>query len=149
VSTADFAFPKPQRPAAKERRPWKRNPKPELSPADAEWVGFVHQEPCVGIADFAGHKCWSPDDENPIDASHVGRRGGVALKGPWTHTIPKCRRLHMQLHALSGPFKGWTREQLRSWGMAHVRRLDAKFRARDLGAPSQAEAPAPPDGSPA
>lgn len=130
MSTEGFAFPKPQRPARKEPKPRRWKPKREHTDEESAWLDAIHREPCVGIADFPGHVCWSPDADNPIDASHVGPRGGIARKGPWTNTIPKCRRLHMQLHALSGPFKGWTRERLRSWGMAHVRRLAAKFAGR-------------------
>lgn len=133
MSTEGFAFPKPQRPAKKERKQRTFKPRREHSPEESAWLDRVHREPCVGIADFPGHVCWSPDADNPIDASHVGLRGadaGMGLRGTWLRTIPKCRRLHMQLHALSGPFKGWTRERLRSWGMAHVRRLAKKFAGR-------------------
>lgn len=29
--------------------------------------------------------------------------------------IPLCHRCHMALHALGGPFKGWTRKRMRDW----------------------------------
>lgn len=41
--------------------------------------------------------------------------GGVGLKAPDSCAIDLCDGHHRDLHSLSGPFKGWTRDQLRDW----------------------------------
>lgn len=37
--------------------------------------------------------------------------------------LPMCHGCHMALHALSGPFKGWSGDYLRSWERSQLERL--------------------------
>ncbi len=59
-----------------------------------------------------GHECYGP-----IEAHHAGRKPGMGMKAHDMTCIPLCRGHHTGagIHALHGPFKGWTRAQVREW----------------------------------
>lgn len=44
----------------------------------------------------------------------------MGLKADDRDTLPLCLRCHHDLHALSGSFKGWSKQQLRDWQVAQV-----------------------------
>lgn len=41
--------------------------------------------------------------------------GGMGLKTNDRSTMPLCVKDHSDFHRLSGRFKGWTKEQVRTW----------------------------------
>jgi len=51
-----------------------------------------------------------------IEAHHAGRRPGIAMKAHDETCIPMCHQHHvLELHALAGVFRGFTKETLRAW----------------------------------
>lgn len=100
-------------------------------PAYLDWI---RKQGCCGF-DIPGHVCWSPNPkEHPVDASHTGDKPAAYVKADDYTAISKCRRLHIQWGALSGPFKGWTQARLKRWARSHVRRLRAKYLAEKAAA---------------
>ena len=95
---------------------------------DPQYLAWVRSQPCVG-REFPAHECWGP-----IDASHTGRKPAAYVKAGDQTAIPKCRRLHIQWHAWSGPFKGWDAGWRALWATTHLNRLhEAYHRVLELG----------------
>ena len=57
------------------------------------------------------HQCGRP----PPSEAHHRTGAGMGLKAKDDLTMPLCPTCHVEFHALSGPFKGMTREQARAW----------------------------------
>lgn len=75
---------------------------------DPKYLSRVRQLPCCMCG------AWPPNQ------SHHLTGGGMALKTSDGSTIPLCFKDHHDLHALAGRFKGWTKEQLRTWQQTKV-----------------------------
>jgi hypothetical protein len=54
-----------------------------------------------------------------VEAHHAGRRG-MARKAHDDTTVPLCSAHHAAFHANTGPFKRWTKAQLRAWAAAAI-----------------------------
>lgn len=77
------------------------------SKADAAFLAFVRRQPCAMTG-----------AQPPSHAHHPRTGTGTALKPHDSTAIPLSLVAHHDLHALSGAFKGWKREQLREWERA-------------------------------
>lgn len=67
--------------------------------------------------------CGEPPGRDGNHCHHRIGKGadkGVALKVSDRDTMPLCWKCHTHLHALSGPFKGWSGEQLRLWQLGKI-----------------------------
>ncbi len=53
------------------------------------------------------------------EAHHI-TGAGMSLKAPDDQTFPLCPWHHLELHSLSGYFKGWDGERLRNWQLEQV-----------------------------
>lgn len=89
---------------------------------DKRYTTWIQGLPC--------RKC----HERPCTAHHPTQHrhtGHDARRAHDRFTIPLCNApngCHMQLHRLSGPFKGWTRERLQAWENEQIAMLRAQFR---------------------
>lgn len=66
--------------------------------------------PCIGV----------------VHVHHTPGRKGLGQRNSDDTGKPLCAGHHTQRHALSGPFKGWTKATIREWEertSAHYRRL--------------------------
>ncbi len=79
---------------------------------------------------ITGFDCCAPQCEakapsHPHHHSLTGERG-TAQKPHDSYCMPLCFVSHRDLHSLSGPFKGWSKAQLKDWQderVAHFRSL--------------------------
>jgi hypothetical protein len=96
----------------KTGRPMARSPikrgRPVLEHGDSRYRAWVQRQPCCAPG------CTQPA---PSQAHHHNLMGaGVARKAHDRYAMPLCVEHHVfGLHALAGPFKGWTRAQLKLW----------------------------------
>lgn len=67
--------------------------------------------------------CWGP-----IQCMHLGRRNGMGSKGSDRNVAPGCSAHHRMQEDYSGPFKGWTLEQMLEWCATQVARASAALR---------------------
>lgn len=51
----------------------------------------------------------------PPNEAHHRTGAGMGLKHNDRDTMSLCFKDHRDLHALAGRFKGWTKEQVRTW----------------------------------
>ena len=73
---------------------------------DPKRLARIRELPCC--------KCGgSPSD--PHHPTYLRHTGKDAKRAHDRYAIPMCFTCHRALHDLNGPFKGWTREQLREW----------------------------------
>lgn len=86
--------------------------------ADAIYLAYVHRLRCCARDIAPGTRC-----RGGIVAHHPRHHApGVGRKAPDIFAISLCDGHHKELHALSGAFKGWKRDQLRSWQDGWVER---------------------------
>ncbi len=82
-----------------------------------QYLDWVRNQPCI----FEGGDC-----EGPVCAHHE-QGHGLALKAPDDRTMALCHRHHMDLHALRGRFKGWTKAQRKQWEAEMVEKYRALY----------------------
>lgn len=95
----------PLKRAGMKRRPRKVRPAHLEDKPYREWIATL---PCRAPG------CTSKPPSHPHHHSLTGLRG-TSQKPPDSYCMTLCFRSHRELHSLSGPFKGWTREQLKQW----------------------------------
>jgi hypothetical protein len=63
------------------------------------------------------HVCWNSPDVEPgqVECHHAGKKPGMGIKADDDTGIPLCSLAHRQCESYSGPFRGWTGEQMRGW----------------------------------
>jgi hypothetical protein len=66
--------------------------------------------------------CWGPSDPE-----HQREGVGMGQKASDRDAWPCCRTHHGQRHDLSGVFKGWTREQMRSFIRDRIAEANAAY----------------------
>jgi hypothetical protein len=81
---------------------------------DARYLEWVRTLPCC--------RCARPPRSHP----HHKTVPGIARKAHDHDAMPLCPLCHHDFHALCGPFKGWTRDQLRLWQELHVGTTQAR-----------------------
>ena len=84
-------------------------PKPQKAKRDNAYMRIVRTLPCLGATIDPHHVCSSR-----VDAAHVGKHHSNR-KADDNTTVPLDHKLHLQMHSLSGPFKAWTKAELRAW----------------------------------
>lgn len=57
-------------------------------------------------------RCGAPP---PSQVHHHTAHRGLGQRSSDLYAMPLCHGHHMQLHSLSGPFRGFTKERLRAW----------------------------------
>ena len=67
-------------------------------------------------------RCWGP-----TDPEHQRQGVGMGQKASDRDAWPCCRTHHDQRHDLSGVFKGWTREQMRSFIRERIAEANAAY----------------------
>jgi hypothetical protein len=93
---------------------------------DLEYTDHLHQQACSMI----GHgQCIGV-----IHVHHAPGRKGIGQRNPDDTGKPLCAGHHTQRHALSGPFKGWTKETIRKW----ERETAERYRRLYLGTDEEA-----------
>ena len=102
--------------------------KPTKRIRDRAYMAAVRQLPCCARRLSA---CGTGPLGGRPEADHASRNHGANRKGDDTDTIPMCGLHHAHRTNRSGPFKHWTREQMREWcreQIAATRRLVAVSR---------------------
>lgn len=64
------------------------------------------------VAALPCYRCGAPP---PSQVHHHTAHRGLGQRSDDVYAMPLCARCHESLHALSGPFRGWTKERLRAW----------------------------------
>lgn len=75
--------------------------------------------------------CWGR-----LECAHLGRRNGMGSKGSDHETGPLCTGHHQDQEADTGPFVGYSREQMLAWGLkaaARARAIIDYRRANTIG----------------
>lgn len=73
-----------------------------------------------------------PADCDAAEAHHPRQYApGLATKAPDDTVIAICSRHHRDLHALTGPFKGWSRARLQAWERERVAEHRAMYEGRE------------------
>ncbi len=124
-------------PMARRRRPLRqrspnRRPRPDADPAYLTWLRR-HACACPQLPRHPGGDPHHPRHELG------GGAVGANLKSSDHRAVPLSRQHHRDIHALAGPFRGWTKQQVHDW-------LDVKaveLRAEYLGLPPRQSEPAP------
>ena len=79
---------------------------------DEKHLARLRQLPCCRCAKSA-----------PCEAHHP-TGAGMAMRDHDHEAMPLCMQCHRDLHGLCGVFKGWKREQLKTW----QREMSDKYR---------------------
>jgi len=121
----------PKRWGIRPRRP-RRLDKPQSDPARLEWV---REQPCLVPELLLSHgregasalmfsiaRC-----RGRTEACHEGRKPGMAMKCDDALTLPMCSAHHRQWTDHTGIFKGWTKEQRRSWADERIAETTARY----------------------
>lgn len=68
----------------------------------------------------------------PSEAHHHNLRGaGIGRKAPDRNAMPLCTPHHVPgIHAIAGPFGGWSKDELRAWQDQRVLALQARWAKR-------------------
>jgi hypothetical protein len=86
--------------------------------------------------------CRAPIAPHPGGDAHHARHDehgaslGGHLKAPDRRAISLCRCCHNDLHALAGPFKGWTRKGVRDFVDAQIAQQRAEYLRQQNPRPS-------------
>lgn len=95
---------------------------------DPDRLAWIRTLPCCAPGAPSG--CYSR-----TEAHHAGK-SGMGQRPHDDTAIPICMGHHVPcLHGIAGPFKGWTRADLRAWEdekIAHYRALWEKRQQADL-----------------
>lgn len=75
--------------------------------ADPAYLAFVRTLECCA-------KGWGRC-EGVIEANHARKGVGMGRKAPDRETFPLCHKHHAEWHDANGTFKGWLREQRRTF----------------------------------
>lgn len=108
--------------------------------APESWWLFVKQLPCFVAVTYAGTgaRPRTPCSREPLrDADHMGNRfsqGDGTRAHDWT-CAPMCHDHHMERHALTGAFKGFTGEHMRAFCASAVEWTHNRARAAGIVIP--------------
>lgn len=100
------------------RRP-RRLDKPQSDPARLDWV---RMQQCAVAPRTGFARC-----NGLTEACHEGRKPGMAMKCPDAETMPMCTLHHRQWTDHTGLFKGWTKEQRRTWADERIAETTARY----------------------
>ena len=88
--------------------------KARRNPAYVTWVRSLF---CV-LSSL--RECWGRTEPH-----HAGKKPGVGLKAADDTCIPLCVRHHRELEDKSGFFKGWAKDEMRTWEDAMIAETQA------------------------
>lgn len=104
---------------------------------DEAYLAWVRLQPCSisrWIDRNEGHVCPSTrfygssfTCSGPTDPDHKRQGVGAGKRASDRDAWPVCRRHHGDRHALTGVFKGWTREQMREFIDARIAEANAAY----------------------
>lgn len=94
---------------------------------DVTYMMWVKRQPCAAHR-LVPDLCEACACYGEVQADHAGRRG-MGQKADDRTCIPLCRRHHDCRSSFSGPFKGWTQDQMRAWIADTVRDTRAAYEA--------------------
>lgn len=95
-----------------------RFPKPKKRERDVDYMLRVKELPCL-MAYLGG--C-----AGVVEADHVGE-SAVGTKSHDRETVPMCSLDHRHRHAFTGPFRGWTKEEMREWRKWAIRHTQGRL----------------------
>lgn len=101
-------------------------PKPQKPKRDKAYMLLVKSLPCLGYSVEANHVCGTWGSGN--DAAHQGDHHSNRKASDDT-TVSLCSRIHHQMHHLSGPFKNWTKAELRAWREWAIRETQERIKS--------------------
>lgn len=84
---------------------------------DLHYQAWLRRQPCARC----GKRC-------TVSVHHHTGRRGLGQRASDESAMPLCPACHMGLHDNNGPFKGWTREQLRAWQDEQCTQHRARYR---------------------
>lgn len=95
---------------------------------DTGYLSWLRRQPCC--APGAPHP-----GGDPHHATHLENGGGVGMgiRGHDHRAIAMCRKCHIDLHALKGPFRDWVRQEVRDWVDARI--VESRARYEKSGEP--------------
>lgn len=73
---------------------------------DDDYTAWVRRQRCR----VPGQTC-----TNPAEVHHPRHNVGLAQRAHDHRALALCHQHHADLHALSGPFKGWVRDMVRAY----------------------------------
>lgn len=85
---------------------------------DPTYLEAVRRMPCL----FEGGDCLGS-----VVTHHTGKRPGMGMKCSDEEAVPLCLQHHLDFHGLRGVFKGFDKEQLRTWSEAAIAKTRARF----------------------
>lgn len=77
---------------------------------DPAYLDRVRHQQCCSPSGCRARRC----------EAHHSTGSGMGLRAHDHESMPLCARHHYDFHALSGPFKGWTKERLKQWQREQV-----------------------------
>jgi hypothetical protein len=90
---------------------------------DRDYADWLRAQPCCA-------PCWP---QHPSGEIHHARHDvGMGLRAHDHRAVPICRKHHTDLHGLSGPFRGWNRDGIRSFLDDEIARLRLRYLAVHL-----------------
>ncbi len=116
-------FPKPTKRVKPKRRwirPFAKKPKRSGRVRNRDFLAFVHTLACCS-RNLQGAKC-----DGPLDASHLGERP-FGVKASDDTAVAQCRACHSGWENCRGPFRGWTKEQRRTWADQQIGQTRAAY----------------------
>ena len=85
-----------------------------------ERLDWIRSQACCAPGDRHAFPCLGQ-----VCTHHDTQDRGLSRKSPDDRAMPLCCGCHDAFHTLSGRFKGWTRDQLRVWQTAMVKKYQA------------------------
>lgn len=103
------------------RLPQKRS-KPRRSERvrDRDFLSWIHSQPCCAQG-IPGHVC-----AGRIEADHAGQRP-LGRKADDDTCIAICSQGHRERTDFSGPFKHWSRDEMRAWLAGQIEAHQSKY----------------------
>ena len=91
------------------------------SPAERYYKRWIHEQPCYGIP--GANPCLYP-----VEQSHLRDHTGASLKESNFQSIPLCKRMHDSYDGrASWYFKGWTKDERKSWFKQRIADAHKRF----------------------
>ena len=89
---------------------------------DPTYLSWLRRQPCSAPGE-------PHPGGDPHHATHLDNGGGVGMgmRGHDHRAIPLCRKHHMEIHSLGGPFRGWLRDHVRAWVDARIEESRARY----------------------
>jgi hypothetical protein len=103
---------------------------------DHEYLAWLRKQACClcecpfGV--HAHHHTHGAVTQYEAFPGALTRARGKSQRAHDSWAMPLCVKCHLQLHSLSGRFRGWVKEQLRTWQTERVSEYRAIYAALKL-----------------